>query len=595
MKTLSRSIKKTWLALFLLAVVFIFAAFINAEANDTPGNAAWLIDLDKYFAGAHGTVACLECHKDIKGIEYHPIPLEIKQKPPRISSDKACLSCHEKISVDLGLGQVPDLEKKTHGMVTVKKLSAFADCIRCHDPHYNARLNPRKKDQGPFAKDRECLDCHQLPDTSTIQGRELITSFCLDCHPAGTSSEAALSKVSVTDLDGLTDSEHKDLSCLDCHAKSVDYGHDEQDPGLCLSCHKQTRIIKEHDRHQFVDCQVCHVNGLTPFLDKGPDENSSRIIGKVADPSIVHGLVLEKEGLCETCHYQGNDLGASIHTPPVKGILCLSCHVSLPVIGSSITGYALLLFFIGLFLIFIPWPRSRKQTRSEKSFLSFLSRLFSYRFLIVWRVFLFDAPLNIRLFSVSKIRWFIHELILLPLWSRFFLGLIVLIFTIMYPEAEMVRFFLDSGEGGVPFFFELTGLMMLTGIICAGIKGIASRKNRSPHLPGPDWAGISLLTIMVLSGFLFGGMNLAAMGLVSKWHFYGPFVSQALAFLFINIDFSKNSISSFLLVMKYAHLISAALFIAYLPFSRMIHLILAPVSLAMKAVREYDKEVSRVK
>ena len=124
-------------------------------------------------------------------------------------------------------------------------------------------------------------------------------------------------------------------------------------------------------------------------------------------------------------------------------------------------------------------------------------------------------------------------------------------------------------------FFDLTGLLILAGGLLAMIRRWR-RGSVAPGLPRPDWPALALLTLIVLSGFIAEAARLSLTGhagppwalagaALSKLFTPGPNLQAAYGWLW------------------YAHAICFAAFLAYLPFSRLRHILLAPLWLAIKA------------
>jgi nitrate reductase gamma subunit len=119
--------------------------------------------------------------------------------------------------------------------------------------------------------------------------------------------------------------------------------------------------------------------------------------------------------------------------------------------------------------------------------------------------------------------------------------------------------------------------MVILGIVC----GVVRRARRSsegvlPGLPGQDWKANGLLGAIVFIGFLLEGMRIAMTGSPPGAEY--AFVGYGLSSLFTGAD-----LIHLYGYIWYAHAILTGAFVAYLPFSRMIHMITVPVSLALNA------------
>ena len=102
-------------------------------------------------------------------------------------------------------------------------------------------------------------------------------------------------------------------------------------------------------------------------------------------------------------------------------------------------------------------------------------------------------------------------------------------------------------------------------------------------LPSQDRLALVLIGGIVLVGFILEGVRIAMTGRPpgSGFAFAGYELSLLLAGSYTNQIFGY---------LWYLHAILAGLFIAYLPFSRLLHIIMAPVVLAMRAVSEQERK-----
>ena len=191
-----------------------------------------------------------------------------------------------------------------------------------------------------------------------------------------------------------------------------------------------------------------------------------------------------------------------------------------------------------------------------------------------------DGLLQRRLFRQAKVRWAIHALIFLPFVFRFAWGLVGLGASLCRPDWPGTWILLDKNHPATAFLFDLTGVMVILGIVCAVV-----RRARRPSeeilagMPRPDWAANGLLAGIVLVGFLLEGMRIAMTGSPSGAEF--AFVGYGLSRLFTGVD-----LTGLYGYVWYAHAILTGVFVAYLPFSRMIHMITVPLALALNAGSE---------
>jgi nitrate reductase gamma subunit len=119
--------------------------------------------------------------------------------------------------------------------------------------------------------------------------------------------------------------------------------------------------------------------------------------------------------------------------------------------------------------------------------------------------------------------------------------------------------------------------MVMFGVALAVIRRTSrAGAPRLPGLPGPDWTSYGLLGGIMVAGFVLEGMRMAMTG-----------STEGTAYAFLGYGISRLCAGSDLTgiygYVWYAHAILTAAFVAYLPFSRMFHMIMAPVTLALNA------------
>jgi nitrate reductase gamma subunit len=188
-----------------------------------------------------------------------------------------------------------------------------------------------------------------------------------------------------------------------------------------------------------------------------------------------------------------------------------------------------------------------------------------------------DGLLQRRLFRQARARWVIHGLIFLPFVFRFAWGLAGLVASLCLPDWPGTWVLLDKNHPATAFFFDFTGVMVVLGILCAVVRRMrGSPEEALAGMPRPDRAANGLLAGIVLVGFVLEGMRIAMTGSPSGAEF--AFVGYALSRLLTGID-----LTGLYGYVWYGHAILTGAFVAYLPFSRMIHMITVPIALALNA------------
>jgi nitrate reductase gamma subunit len=119
--------------------------------------------------------------------------------------------------------------------------------------------------------------------------------------------------------------------------------------------------------------------------------------------------------------------------------------------------------------------------------------------------------------------------------------------------------------------------MIIAGATAAILRSPASPSAKLPAMPRRDRLASGLLGAIVVVGFVLEGMRIALTG-------YPPgsayaFVGDALSRFF----FRAAGLEDIYGYVWYLHAGLTGAFVAYLPFSRMFHIVLAPVLLAVNA------------
>ncbi len=583
----------------LLLQVVIFSVFV---CRAPAAQASWLIDAERFHASAHGRTPCRECHEGVFGKRSHPNPGNVNRTLEDLFRFETCEGCHADVFDEIDAG--------THGGTSDKAREELTRCIRCHDPHYAMTAAARESGidlagpaekkcaschdyrdvlPGPSREERGCMRCHLAPTAGDPESAKRIAGLCFHCHGTSQGGErphelpSGLARI---DVRAYASTPHAQLSCLSCHPDSAQYRHADQVPVDCLGCHLRHDEKVAHDAHLRVSCQACHLGGVSPVRDA----TSGEILGRVApDPDrairVHHMGGTRKKDSCRRCHVRGNSVGASAMVLPAKGVLCMPCHPATLSAGDATTIIALLIFLAGFAGLGSVWLSgsldSGIERREEKKFLDvaggLFRALFSLRLFAILESLILDGLLQRRLFRHSKMRWAIHALIVLPFVFRSAWGMVGLAASLLVPESDCAWILLDKNHPANALFFDLTGVMVVVGVGCAVLRR-ARRPSREPlaGLPGPDWAAGGLLAGIVLVGFLLEAMRIAMTGSPSGARF--AFAGYGLSRLFTGLDLTGSYG-----YVWYAHAVLTGAFAAYLPFSRMIHMITAPIALAMSA------------
>ena len=127
------------------------------------------------------------------------------------------------------------------------------------------------------------------------------------------------------------------------------------------------------------------------------------------------------------------------------------------------------------------------------------------------------------------------------------------------------------------------GLVLLLGVVLALARRPAGVSSEARSLPGRDRAALVLILLVAGVGFLLEGMRMAMTGGPEGSGF--AFVGRGLSFLFAGAQDLTLAYG----YVWYVHAVLTGAFVAYLPFSRLIHVIAAPVVLALNASEQEER------
>jgi nitrate reductase gamma subunit len=155
-----------------------------------------------------------------------------------------------------------------------------------------------------------------------------------------------------------------------------------------------------------------------------------------------------------------------------------------------------------------------------------------------------------------------------------------LIGSLWKPEWPFVWPMLDKNQPVTGFLFDVTGMILILGIVFALLRGAKRRSTQLPDLPNQDRIALTLIGGIVLVGFVLEGMRIAMTGFPggSEWAFLGYGIGE----LFSQGRYLVN----FYGYVWYLHALLSGTFLAYLPFSRLLHIVVAPLVLTANAASD---------
>lgn len=223
-----------------------------------------------------------------------------------VGSD-TCKTCHEEI--------YKSFERTPHWKTTLKKhADGSQGCEACHGSgkaHVEAGGDKTKifsfAGADPAEASKRCLSCHEYGEEHANFSRSqhnVASVSCVSCH-----------------------SPH--------HAKEAQYLLVQKQPGLCFSCHTETRQdFARPFRHRveqgFVQCTDCH-NQHGGFLTKqlrataAQDQVCFKCHADKAGPFSFEHEPVKTEG-CQSCHTPHGSVNPRLLKRASINLLCLECH-----------------------------------------------------------------------------------------------------------------------------------------------------------------------------------------------------------------------------------------------------------------------------
>ena len=297
---------------------------------------------------------------------------------------------------------------------------------------------------------------------------------------------------------------------------------------------------------------------------------------------------------------------------------------------------SLIIFFLGLVYKILSWftkcigkvdPQITTRQRLQAAAAGIFRVIFSARIILILKAIIVDVLLQGRVFKEAPVRWLAHILI--------FYGFMLLLLMHALESVISEAWFDDYYATVNPFFFlrDLFGAMVLTGVALAAIRRYLSKKSRL-RTGGKDHYAIIVLAVIMLSGIGLIGLKITShsefmimvedyaglddeeeiqaleavwvndYGVVSpnvtgpfdeellemgrevnegncmdchaatEWAFTGFILAKFIRPVAVGLDQADG-----ITILWYIHIIACFVGLAYLPFSKMFHIICTPISL----------------
>jgi nitrate reductase gamma subunit len=280
---------------------------------------------------------------------------------------------------------------------------------------------------------------------------------------------------------------------------------------------------------------------------------------------------------------------------PGKSLLCLACH-NAPLSISNAGGFSaslywgpLIILILGLISILYVWSKGAvghgQQTFHNKvihygrTFWDAISTRNIFKYV---KTFLLDIFLQRKILAEGVQRWSIHSLIYLAFLLRFLMSLFAVILYKIWPDSSLSLIFINKNNPFIALSFDLLGLCILLGIIWASIQRFVIRPEHFSQ--EQDSPALIIIGLLVLSGFILEGFRIAMTQIPfdkAAFSFVGALIAQGL-------DGLPREWPRGYSYLWYSHAILWAVFLIYLPFGKLKHILITPLNLLLNT--EVDKQ-----
>ena len=251
--------------------------------------------------------------------------------------------------------------------------------------------------------------------------------------------------------------------------------------------------------------------------------------------------------------------------------LCVHCHVDHAYPGKSFYeaehrykwvfmwstfGVTLLIFFYGMTAKWLIWRRGKREKGMEKTNL--------LRFLFT------DALLQRGMLRLNVLRWVNYMTLSMGFSALLVLMLLVYVCAI---SLDVRTFGIPSSWGRIlDFLMDFLGLSILVGVVLSALRRYVLKL---PQLRNEIRDNVALLFIflIVATGFLLEAFRIAVLPFSFK---HSPsFVGFTLALLFRELPLNWTTFHFYTWNL---HFLLAFAFIAYIPYSKFVHIVTCPVT-----------------
>ncbi len=551
------------------------------------------------------------CFTSATAFAQPPVPHDVEEEGV---SYEDCVSCHRTGEDDAPLLAADHAQHDN------------ADCRVCHG---TTGMLESPSSTHPTAGWEDCRGCHdrweyqeviEIPNVNesdydhTMYG----SSTCISCHPAAIDHYEGIPSVACgvchpesAEAETVHNGPDNWVDCVDCHQAAANYPHD---PRLvlsrnedCISCHHQREghwtsdmpdigySLADHvargDPHARVDCSACHLK--VAAVERDPITNRIRVIlpeteeGVPPDDPALADVVKEVD--CQRCHASGSAVAAAAQELPPRSVLCMACHDASPVVKDGLSWAGIGIFGLGMVLVASVWLQGSVRGRQDLSISERIWRVFvglldllttPCLFTFIW-AFIADGILHRQLFRKDKIHWLTHAAMFWGIGARMALGVFTWLAAWVAPTAPLTQVLVNKSSPAVALLYDGLGALVIAGAVLAIVRRYVIK---DPQLitAGQDTVAIALIGAIFVMGFFVEGARILTTDLrpgLAVFSFIGYAISRVLSL--IHVDWSL--VYGWL---WYVHAGLVAALIAYLPFSKFMHVLIGPFVAAYNTARE---------
>ena len=238
----------------------------------------------------------------------------------------------------------------------------------------------------------------------------------------------------------------------------------------------------------------------------------------------------------------------------------------------TLTVFTIIILLVGIYANIYLWRKGKAKSLHHK---------LHYGSMI--KALILDALLQAQLFKQNIVRWLMHFCIF---WG--FLGLLAhttllaIMSHFLSPNLSFTQYiFLGPGRRILDVWGDLWGIILFVGISIALLRRYIFKTEQLDTIAS-DTTAILFLLFIALTGFFSEAQRLAALDFepYMRYSFIGcPLASLIRAMPSLTINYYS---------IVWIHTLISLVFLAYIPFSKMFHVFVSPVEIALDASEKMD-------